>query len=125
MTRDLGPVTAYAYAVENGYFEGTEEEWIEMLSNLSKWASAIQTAAEAALSNIEGKRISSVSSVDAAEQTAVAAVQAQQSDTEDAIDDKAAAAIASIPETYADLDALVKSFGFRVVDGKLNCVWNA
>lgn len=49
--RDLGPVTAYAAAVEKGYFTGTEEEWLTMLSNVSEYASQAQeSASEAAAS---------------------------------------------------------------------------
>ena len=36
ITKNLGMVTAYAYAVSKGY-SGTEEEFAEMLANLSKF----------------------------------------------------------------------------------------
>lgn len=46
-------------------------------------------------------------------------MQMQQQETEEALDKKAEDAITSIPETYADLDALVKSTGLIGVDGVL------
>ena len=45
LRQDLGPVTAYAYAVSEGY-TGTEEEFAEVLANFAD--SAEQVAADAA-----------------------------------------------------------------------------
>lgn len=50
ITKDLGPVSGYAIAVENGY-TGTEEEWIaEVLRGTQNAKTATQKAAEAAAS---------------------------------------------------------------------------
>lgn len=50
ITKDLGPVSGYAIAVENGY-TGTEEEWIaEVLRGTQNAQTATQKAAEAAAS---------------------------------------------------------------------------
>lgn len=45
--RDLGPVTAYAMAVEGGY-KGTYEEWIDLLGNFSVRAEEVKNNAETA-----------------------------------------------------------------------------
>lgn len=48
ITKDLGPVSGYAIAVERGY-TGTEEEWIaEVLRGTQNAQTATQKAAEAA-----------------------------------------------------------------------------
>ena len=41
---DYGPVTAYAWAVENGHFTGTLAEWVEMIGNVSDNAAAAVSA---------------------------------------------------------------------------------
>lgn len=46
--RDLGAVTSYAYAIEHGFFSGTESEWVAMLRDISPNALAAEAAAEQA-----------------------------------------------------------------------------
>lgn len=63
ITKDLGPVSGYAIAVENGY-TGTEEEWIaEVLRGTQNAQTATQKAAEAAAS----ERVAAESADDASD----------------------------------------------------------
>lgn len=59
--RDLGPVTAYAAAVKKGYFSGTEEEWLTMLSNVSEYASQAQESASEAAASAAAAQASGLS----------------------------------------------------------------
>lgn len=63
ITKDLGPVSGYAIAVENGY-TGTEEEWIaEVLRGTQNAQTATEKAAEAAAS----ERVAAESADDASD----------------------------------------------------------
>ena len=44
--KDLGPVDAYAFAVENGYFSGTREQWYAMISEATQNASDAEAYAK-------------------------------------------------------------------------------
>lgn len=44
--KDLGPIDAYAYAVENGYFSGTREQWYAMISSSTEHASDAEAYAK-------------------------------------------------------------------------------
>ena len=70
---DYGPVTSYAYAIEHGFFEGTEAEWVEMLSQIGPNA---QTAAQAATA-AEGSATAAAGSASAAARSATSAGAAQ------------------------------------------------
>lgn len=62
ITKDLGPVTAYKYAVSKGY-TGTEEEFAELMANL---ATAIELFSDVQddMEQLEGTVNSAVSTVD-------------------------------------------------------------
>lgn len=81
-TKDLGAVSAYAIAVENGY-TGTESQWVTELSNTSQNAQAAAASAAAAQS---------------AATSTLAAVEAKGQEV-----------IASIPSDYTELTSEVGS----------------
>lgn len=61
VTKDLGPVTAYKYAVSKGY-TGTEEEFAQLMADLANLAPRV-TAVEDDVEQVEGTIISQQSQI--------------------------------------------------------------
>ena len=120
--KDLGAVSAYAIAVENG-FEGTEEEWLESLrydhsDEFGVLAGQVQEDAESAASSAQAadqSKQSAAQSANAAKQSAEQSAQAA-ADAGQIVKDAETAAIAAINEVEATAVSSVSLSGQSQVD---------
>ena len=120
--KDLGAVSAYAIAVENG-FEGTEEEWLESLrydhsDEFGVLAGQVQEDAESAASSAQAadqSKQSAAQSANAAKQSAEQSAQAA-ADAGQIVKDAETAAIAAINEVEATAVSRVALSGQSQVD---------
>lgn len=111
---DLGPVSAYAVAVANG-FTGTEAEWEQYIANAavsgsnaaaaSQAAQAAQAAAEAALGQLTPAKVAAIGDIETAKDAAVSAVQGE-----------GAAQVQAVRDAGAEQDAGLIAEGSEQVD---------
>src|SRR5574344_317617 len=109
---DLGAVSAYALAVEKGY-KGTEEEFVEILTNALNYATQAQESASAAAGSAEEagnyktqaeKILADVNSSGTQQIEAIEAAGTQQTNTaKEAIEAKGKETLDSIPDSYEAL----------------------
>lgn len=120
--KDLGAVSAYAIAVENG-FQGTEQEWLESLrydhsDEFGVLAGQVQENAESAAVSAQVAELSEQSaaqSANAAKQSAEQSAQAA-ADAGQIVKDAETAAIAAIDEAEATAVSKVSLAGQSQVD---------
>lgn len=109
---DLGAVSAYALAVEKGY-TGTEEEFVEILTNALNYATQAQESASAAAGSAEeagryktqaGEILDSVNLAGTQQIEAIEAAGTQQTNAaKEAIEAKGKETLDSIPDSYETL----------------------
>lgn len=109
---DLGAVSAYALAVENGY-TGTEEEFAELLTNALNYATQAQESASAAAGSAEeagryktqaGEILANVNLSGTQQIEAIEAAGTQQTNAaKEAIEAKGKETLDSIPDSYETL----------------------
>lgn len=109
---DLGAVSAYALAVENGY-TGTEEEFVEILTNALNYATQAQESASAAAGSAEeagryktqaGEILASVNLAGTQQIEAIESAGTQQTNAaKEAIEAKGKETLDSIPDSYEAL----------------------
>ena len=109
---DLGAVSAYALAVEKGY-RGTEEEFVEILTNALNYATQAQESASAAAGSAEeagryktqaGEILASVNLAGTQQIEAIESAGTQQTNAaKEAIEAKGKETLDSIPDSYEAL----------------------
>lgn len=129
---DLGAVSAYALAVEQGY-KGTEEEFVEILTNALNYATQAQESASAAAGSAEeagryktqaGEILANVNLSGTQQIEAIEAAGTQQTNAaKEAIEAKGKETLDSIPNSYealqGDVTQLRGDLDDRICDNKL------
>ena len=105
--KDLGMVTAYAYAVSKGY-TGTEAEFAELMASYASVAqeavdAALAAAQAGAIAGIQAEGQTQVDNVNATGATQIAAVEAKGEETRE-----------SIPDDYTTLANTVNSHSVEI-----------
>ena len=93
-TIDLGPVSSYAIAVQHGY-TGTEEQWYELIHDVTANAAAAQNSASGAAQSAQSA-LATLGQVVTAGETAVQAIQTEETTQAAALAEAGAAQIADI-----------------------------
>lgn len=93
-TIDLGPVSSYAIAVQHGY-TGTEEQWYELIHDVTSNAAAAQNSASGAAQSAQSA-LATLGQVVTAGETAVQAIQTEETTQAAALAEAGAAQIADI-----------------------------
>lgn len=129
---DLGAVSAYALAVEKGY-RGTEEEFVEILTNALNYATQAQESASAAAGSAEeagryktqaGEILASVNLAGTQQIEAIEAAGTQQTNAaKEAIEAKGKETLDSIPDSYETLQGDVTQLRGDLTDviEKIQC----